>query len=90
MSSRSGLCALLCLVASASSAETPPEPEITVTRLPVQTEVPSVTSLTPPPDRAQNALSASGEAPQKAAKVRRKPRKGRIEPPGLLSKQPRR
>ena len=39
MSSRSGWCALLCLVASAASAQTHPKPEIRVTRLPVQIEV---------------------------------------------------
>lgn len=88
MSSRSGWCALLLLVTSAASAQTHPDPEITVTRLPVRTEVPPVTSLTPLPDRSQNALPDSGEA--LPAKARRKPRKERIEPPGLLSKQPRR
>lgn len=88
MSSRSGWCALLLLVTSAASAETHPEPEISVTRLQVQ--VPPVTDLTPLLDRAQNALPDSGEAPQKSAKARRMPRKKRIEPPGLLSKRPRR
>lgn len=85
MSSRSGWCALLCLFASAASTQTHPESEISVNRLPVQTEGASVTSLTPLPDRAQNALPASGEASQKLPGARRKPRKGRIEPPGLLS-----
>jgi len=90
MSSRSGRCALLLLVISAASAETNPEPDISVTRLPVQTEVPLVPSVAPLPQQAQNALPGAGKAPQKAAKARRKPRKGRIEPPGLLSKRPRR
>lgn len=84
MSSRSGWCALLCLVASAAIAETHPEPETSVTRLRVQVEIPLVTRLTPLPDGAQNALPGSGETPP--AEARRKPRKGRIEPPGLLSR----